>query len=68
MTHEELLGLPPTVNVATAARALGISAHKAYELIRTGAFPVQVLTLGATVKVPTARLWELLGVEPARQG
>lgn len=65
MTHEELLDLPPTVNVVTAARALGISAHKAYELIRSGAFPVKVLPLGRTVKVPTASLWEALGVRPA---
>ncbi|WP_274558158.1 DNA-binding protein [Streptomyces spiramyceticus] len=65
MTLEELLELPPTVNVVTAARALGISAHKAYELIRTGTFPVKVLSLGQTVKVPTAGLWAALGVQPS---
>jgi excisionase family DNA binding protein len=66
MGLEELMGLPATVNVSTAARALGIGRDKAYALIRDGRFPVRVLTLGDTVRVPTADLWKLLGVgEPA---
>ncbi|MGW6395906.1 DNA-binding protein [Streptomyces sp. NPDC055103] len=64
MTLEELLALPPTVNVVTAARALGIGVHKAYALIKTGAFPVRTLTLGSTVRVPTAAIWQLLEVAP----
>ncbi|SED65235.1 hypothetical protein SAMN05428942_2197 [Streptomyces sp. 2112.2] len=67
MTLDELLALPPTVNVTTAARALGIGVHKAYGLIKTGSFPVQTLTLGSTVKVPTAALWRVLGVAPPAQ-
>ncbi|MFH9227710.1 DNA-binding protein [Streptomyces lydicus] len=67
MTLEELLALPPTVNVTTAARALGIGVHKAYSLIKTGSFPVQTLSLGSTVRVPTAALWRLLGVTPLAQ-
>ncbi|MFI1100293.1 DNA-binding protein [Streptomyces melanogenes] len=64
MTLDELLALPPTVNVSTAARALGIGVHKAYGLIKKGAFPVQTLTLGGTVKIPTAALWRVLEVAP----
>lgn len=64
MTLEELLALPPTVNVTTAARALGIGVHKAYALIRSGTFPVRTLSLGSTVKVPTAALWGVLEVAP----
>ncbi|MFE5965702.1 DNA-binding protein [Streptomyces sp. NPDC056463] len=64
MTLDELLALPPTVNVTTAARALGIGVHKAYALIKEGAFPVRTLPLGSTVKVPTAALWSVLGVTP----
>lgn len=64
MTLEELLALPPTVNVTTAARALGIGVHKAYKLIKEGSFPVQTLTMGSTVKVPTAALWRVLEVTP----
>jgi predicted DNA-binding transcriptional regulator AlpA len=63
MGLEELLSLPATVNVVTAARALGISANKAYTLIRDGEFPVATLPLGSTVRVPTAALWRVLGVE-----
>ena len=63
MGLEELLALPATVNVVTAARALGISPNKAYQLIREGGFPVGTLSLGSTVRVPTAALWRALGVE-----
>jgi predicted DNA-binding transcriptional regulator AlpA len=64
MTLEELRGLPPTVNVTTAARALGIGVNKAYSLIKQGSFPVRTLRLGSTVRVPTAALWQVLGVKP----
>lgn len=67
MTLDELLALPPTVNVTTAARALGIGVHKAYKLIKEGSFPVQTLTMGSTVKVPTAALWRVLEVTPPAQ-
>lgn len=63
MGLEELLALPATVNVTTAGRALGIGRDKAYELIRAGTFPVRTLSLGGTVRVPTAELWKALGVE-----
>ncbi|MER6086743.1 helix-turn-helix domain-containing protein [Streptomyces bluensis] len=66
MGLEELLALPATVNVTTAARALGIGRDKAYALIREGEFPVRTLVLGSTVRVPTAELWKLLGVEAHR--
>ncbi|WP_280886877.1 helix-turn-helix domain-containing protein [Streptomyces sp. LBL] len=63
MGLEELLALPATVNVTTAARALGISRDKAYELIRTESFPVRTLALGGKTRVPTAELWKVLGVD-----
>lgn len=66
MSLKEVLALPATVNVVTAARALGIGHNKAYDLIRTGQFPVRTLTMGGTVRVPTAALWEALGVGSLR--
>lgn len=66
MGLEELLALPATVNVTTAGRALGIGRDKAYELIRNGKFPVRTLPLGGTVRVPTAELWKVLGIEQRR--
>ncbi|MEU0722770.1 DNA-binding protein [Streptomyces sp. NPDC006140] len=68
MGLEELLSLPATVNVTTAGRALGIGRDKAYELIRSGAFPVRTLVLGGTTRVPTAELWKVLGVEGLASG
>lgn len=62
MTREELLALPPTVDVTTAARVLGIRRTCAYELIRAGAWPSPVLHLGRAVRVPTAPLLELVGI------
>jgi hypothetical protein len=68
MSLEEVLALPATVNVVTAARALGIGHNKAYDLIKAGEFPVRTLTMGSTVRVPTAALWEALGVGSLRTG
>lgn len=62
MTMAELVALPPAVSVTTAARALGIGKDKAYELIKAELFPARVITLGATCRVATASLWEVLGV------
>lgn len=62
MTREELLALPPTVDVMTAASVLGIRRTCAYELIRTGTWPSPVLRLGRVVRIPTAPLLALVGV------
>lgn len=62
MTREELLGLPPTIDVTTAAKVLGIRRTCAYELIRAGDWPSPVLHLGRAVRIPTAPLLELVGI------
>ncbi|XUL89914.1 DNA-binding protein [Streptomyces galilaeus] len=64
MTIEELKGLPTVVSVSIAAKALGIGRNKAYELLNEGAFPVEVLQLGSSTKVPTMALWRVLGLLP----
>ena len=63
MTREELLELPAVVDVATAAQVLGVGRSCAYEMVRTGDWPTPVLRLGRLIRVPTAPLLELLGVE-----
>jgi len=63
MTREELLELPAVVDVATAAQVLGVGRSCAYEMVRTGGWPTPVLRLGRLIRVPTAPLLELLGVE-----
>jgi hypothetical protein len=62
MTRAELLALPVTVDVATAARALGLGRSTGYELARRAAFPCRVLRVGCSYRVPTADLLRVLGV------
>lgn len=63
MTREELLELPAVVDMTTAAEVLGVGRSCAYELVRTGDWPTPVLRFGRLIRVPTAPLLELLGVE-----
>ena len=67
MTLSELLTMPVTVNIATAARALGLGRSTGYELARRGEFPCRVLRVGSSYRVPTAELLRLLGIEPITQ-
>ena len=53
-----------TVDLMTAARALGLGRTKAYELARRQQFPCRVLRICDTFRVPTAGLLELLGLVP----
>jgi excisionase family DNA binding protein len=63
MKAAELLAMPVTVDVGTAARALGIGRSTGYELVRRGEFPCRVLSVGSSYRVPTADLLRLLGIE-----
>ena len=60
MSRAELLELPVVIDLVTAARALGIGRTRAFELVRRGEFPVPVLRVGSTWRVPTAPLLSLL--------
>ena len=64
MTRSELLALPVTVDIGTAARALGLGRSTGYELARRGEFPCRVLRVGSSYRVPTADLRRVLGVTP----
>ncbi|MDQ1292835.1 MAG: hypothetical protein QG608_716 [Actinomycetota bacterium] len=64
MDREELLALPAVVDVAVAARALNFSRTGAYELIRAGQWPTPVFRLGRLIRIPTAPILALLGIEP----
>jgi hypothetical protein len=56
-----------TVDLMTAARALGLGRTKAYELARRDEFPCRVIRIGDTYRIPTAGLLELLGVNAEQQ-
>jgi Helix-turn-helix domain len=55
-----------TVDLMTAAAALGLGRTKAYELARHGRFPCRVIRIGEVYRIPTPGLLELLGV-PAEE-
>ncbi len=53
----------PTTDLETAARLLGISRTKAYELARDDAFPCKVLRIGKRqYRVVVSSLRDVLGV------
>ena len=68
LNRDELLQLPAMVDLATAARALGVGRTKAYELAKSGAFPCPVLRIGTTYRVRTADLLRLVGIERQQSG
>lgn len=65
MSQDELLALPTTVGVETAARAIGMGRTRAYQLARRGEFPCKVIRIGASYRVVTVDLRRLLGIEPS---
>lgn len=67
MTRDQLLALPAVVDLTTAAKALSIGRTRAFELVRRGQFPVPVLRVGSTYRVPTAPLLKLLGLTEASE-
>ena len=60
LTLAEIRKWPATVDVETAAAALGVSRSTAYEAIRTNSFPVRVITVSRRKVVVTAQLLALL--------
>jgi len=60
MTLREVRQLPATVDVPTAASALGISRAGLYEAIRLGRSPVKTITVQRRVVVLTADLLRVL--------
>jgi excisionase family DNA binding protein len=60
-TPEAVRQLGLTTDVATAGAILGIGRGKAYELAKSGEFPVTVLRVGRRYLVPTSALLALLG-------
>jgi hypothetical protein len=65
LTLREIRQLPATVDVPTAASALGIGKSTLYEAIKLGASPVKTITVQRRVVVITADLVRLLGLDTA---
>lgn len=62
MTRDEMLALPPVIDVATAADVFGLGRSAAYELVRTGQWPTPIIRLGRHIRVPTLPLLALIGI------
>ncbi len=60
ITLRELRNGPPTVDVRTACRVLGISRSHGYNLIAAGEFPAKVITVGSRRRVITVSLLRLI--------
>jgi hypothetical protein len=60
----DLEDLPPTVPLQVASRILGIGRDHAYELVRSGSYPVRVMKSNGRIKVSKFDLLAFLGVVP----
>jgi excisionase family DNA binding protein len=61
--HKTNTRFPFTLSVAEAARILDVVPATAYQWVRDGELPS--LRFGGRVRIPTAKLAELVGVDPA---
>jgi hypothetical protein len=69
LTLGQVRKLPATIDVPTAAIALGISRSGLYEAIRTGSSPVKTVSVKRRIVVLTADLIRVLeGADPAKAG
>ncbi|HVA61583.1 MAG TPA: helix-turn-helix domain-containing protein [Mycobacteriales bacterium] len=64
ITDDELAQLPPTVDLLTAARILGIARTTAYRLVRCGQWPTAHFRAGERIRVPRGPLLALLAIAP----
>lgn len=62
----DVASLPPVLDVPTAGRLLGLGRSAAYDLVLAGLWPTPVLRLGRRLRIPTAPLLALLGLDPVR--
>lgn len=62
MSVTEIRGLPASVPFRLACRALNIGKTKGYQLARSQDFPVPVIPVGNSFRVPRAAILEKLGI------
>jgi excisionase family DNA binding protein len=61
---DEIRHLPPVLTVIQAAGLLGIGRSSAYHAVKTQTWPTRVLRVGRSIRIPTADVLALLGIEP----
>jgi hypothetical protein len=62
-TVQAVKALGVTTDVETAGAILGVGRTKAYELAKSGEFPVKIIRVGRRYLVPTPALLQLLGAQ-----
>ncbi len=64
-TAERIHALGTVTDVPTAAAIFGLSRSVAYDLVKTGAFPVPVLRFGTRYRIPVAAILTALHMSAA---
>jgi predicted DNA-binding transcriptional regulator AlpA len=63
LTTDEIRHLPPVLTVVQAAALLGIGRSNAYHAVKTQTWPTRVVHIGRCIRIPTAEVLRLLGIE-----
>jgi predicted DNA-binding transcriptional regulator AlpA len=63
LAADEIRRLPPVLTVVQAAALLGIGRSNAYHAVRTDTWPTRVVRVGRCIRIPTAEVLRLLGIE-----
>lgn len=63
-TAERIRALGTVTDVPTAAAIFGLSRSVAYDLVKTGAFPMPVLRFGTRYRIPVAAILTALRMTP----
>lgn len=63
LTGDEIRRLPPAITVVQAATLLGIGRSNAYHAVKTQTWPTRVVRIGRCIRIPTAEVLRLLGIE-----
>lgn len=63
LTGDEIRRLPPALTVVQAAALLGIGRSNAYHAVKTQTWPTRVVRVGRCIRIPTADVLRLLGIE-----
>jgi predicted DNA-binding transcriptional regulator AlpA len=63
LAADEIRRLPPALTVVQAAALLGIGRSNAYHAVKTDSWPTRVVRVGKCIRIPTAEVLRLLGIE-----
>lgn len=65
LSTDEILALPPAIDVRTCARAFGVHPTTMYDFLARADCPLSVLRIGRKIRVRTVSVWSHLGLAPA---